>query len=327
MLSVCLLAVTTGAYADDHPVDCGRRSLRDAVDGVGDKDVTIRFTGVCTGPIIVRTDGLTLEGVGTAIIDGGNQDAVTIKGAGRVVLTHVEVRHGQNGILGVNGAHVSLQDVNSHDNVVSGLALQTASSAALSSVTTHDNGGNGLDLQTGSAVIVTGNFSASNNAGIGISVIGSSITFSQATVLANANGLGIQLAANANAVITDSVTAINADNNLGTGLALASASHWVLSAGTLSTVSDANGITVRGASTLTVMNQARIVSNQNSGLGLMADNGVGVTLVNSTITGNTVKDIQLTFGSRADFQTLVFGTYTCDATVLVRGTSGILCPH
>jgi len=58
-----------------------------------------------------------------------------------------------------------------------------------------------------------------------------------------------------------------------------------------------------------------------------ADNGVGVTLVNSTITGNTTRDIQLTFGARVDLQTLTFGTYTCDATVLVRGTSGIVCPH
>jgi hypothetical protein len=49
--------------------------------------------------------------------------------------------------------------------------------------------------------------------------------------------------------------------------------------------------------------------------------------VNSTITGNTVKDIQLTFGARADLQTLVFGTHTCDATVLVRGSSGITCPN
>ena len=43
--------------------------------------------------------------------------------------------------------------------------------------------------------------------------------------------------------------------------------------------------------------------------------------------GNTVRDIQLTFGTRADLQTLTFGSYTCDATVLVRGTSGIICPH
>jgi len=30
---------------------------------------------------------------------------------------------------------------------------------------------------------------------------------------------------------------------------------------------------------------------------------------------------------RADLRTLVFGTYACDATVLVRGNSTIVCPH
>ena len=88
-----------------------------------------------------------------------------------------------------------------------------------------------------------------------------------------------------------------------------------------------SGVRVLTGSALTLVNQGRVLSNQNAVNGLTADNGVGVTLVNSTITGNTVRDIQLTFGTRADFQTLTFGTYTCDATVLVRGTSGIVCPH
>jgi hypothetical protein len=88
-----------------------------------------------------------------------------------------------------------------------------------------------------------------------------------------------------------------------------------------------NGVRIQSGSTVTLVNQARIISTQNGRTGLIADNGVGVTLVNSTITGNTVRDIQLTFGARADLQTLTFGTYTCDATVLVRGTSGIVCPH
>ena len=78
---------------------------------------------------------------------------------------------------------------------------------------------------------------------------------------------------------------------------------------------------------LTLVNQARIISNQNGTTGFVADNGSGVTLVNSTVTGNTAVDIQLTFGARADLRTLTFGTYTCDATVLVRGTSTIVCPH
>jgi len=88
-----------------------------------------------------------------------------------------------------------------------------------------------------------------------------------------------------------------------------------------------NGVRVLSGSTLTLVNQARVVSTQNARIGLQVDDAVSVTLVNSTIAGNTVKDIQLTFGTRADLQTLTFGTYTCDSTVLVRGTSGITCPH
>ena len=87
------------------------------------------------------------------------------------------------------------------------------------------------------------------------------------------------------------------------------------------------GVRVLSGSTLTLVNQARIVGTQNGRFGLVADNGVGLTLVNSTLTGNTTKDLQLTFGTRADLSTMVFGTFTCDATVLVRGTSGITCPH
>jgi hypothetical protein len=88
-----------------------------------------------------------------------------------------------------------------------------------------------------------------------------------------------------------------------------------------------NGVRVQSGSTITLVNQARIISTQNGMTGFLADNGVGATLVNSTITGNTVRDIQLTFGTRVDLQTLTFGSYTCDATVLVRGTSGIVRPH
>jgi len=86
------------------------------------------------------------------------------------------------------------------------------------------------------------------------------------------------------------------------------------------------GVRVLSGAVLSLTNQARIIGTSN-GVGLAVDNGAGVTLVNSTITGNTGGDILLTFGSRADLRTLTFGTYTCDASVLVRGTSGITCPH
>jgi len=88
-----------------------------------------------------------------------------------------------------------------------------------------------------------------------------------------------------------------------------------------------SGVRVLTGSTLTLVNQAKVISTQNANLGLVADNGAGLTLVNSTLTGNAASDLQLTFGTRADVRTTTFGSYTCDATVLVRGTSGVTCPH
>ena len=338
---------------------------------------------------MIRTDGLSLHGVGTAIIDGGAAgDAVTIVGASRVSLANFEVRNGVNGILATNGAHVTLDAVNAHDNFVFGISLQTASSAVLSDVTTSHNGVHGLDLETGSAAQVTGSLTVAGNRVFGVNVNGSSITFSRASVAVSGNALGIQIATSANAFINDRDTVINVTNNFSTGLTVVSGAHLVSFGGTInasgnpangvsvnskggldldaasalnafnngdgvvlqegsvmtvfntpqfsgapgfSTINahnnTGNGVRVQSGSTITLVNQARIISTQNGRTGFLADNGVGATLVNSTITGNTVRDIQLTFGTRADLQTLTFGSYTCDATVLVRGTSGITCPH
>jgi Right handed beta helix region len=203
LVSFCVFAGAIAASAENAPLNCSKESLADAVRDAGDTNQTISFTGVCVGPIVVATDGLTLIGVGTAVIDGAGNDAVTVAGASRVSLIDFEVTNGLTGIVARDGAQVSLSGVNSHDNSESGVLLQTAAIADFSDVS----------------------------------------------------------------------------------------------------------------------------ANHNGRTGLVADNGVGITLVDSTITGNGLRDIQLTFATRADLRTLTFGTYTCDATVLIRGTSGIVCPH
>jgi len=377
---------TTIGHAEKKTIDCSKDSLAAAVSDP--KDLTIEFTGICPGPIVIRTEGLRLQGVGTAVIDGGGQNAITVAGAGRVTLADFDVRNGLNGIIGLNGAHLSLSDVSSHDNLGFGITLQGASSAALSEVSADHNGAHGLDLQAGSAAAVTGNLTASTNRVFGINVNGSSITFSNATVTADGNALGIQIVTGGNAFINDAASVVNANNNLSTGLNVASGAHMVSRGGAInvsgnpvagvsvhskagldldaaSTLTSANngdgvlieddsvmtvvnipqvsgapgfstvdanhntgnGVRVLRGSTLTVVSQGRIQSTSNARTGVVGDNGVGLTFVNSTVTGNTVRDIQLTFGTRADLQTLTFGSYTCDATVLVRGSSGITCPH
>jgi hypothetical protein len=388
--SLCLLGIASTAHAQKDFVDCGRESLAAAVNNVKDKEkgLTIQFTGVCHGPVVVKTDGLTLKGVGTAVIDGAGRDALTVAGASRVTLDSFEVRNGLNGIVAIDGAHVAMRGVNAHDNAVFGVTLQTTSSAVLSGVTANHNGVFGLDLQTGSAATVTGDLTASNNQVFGINVNGSSITFAQAHVVANGNALGIQIATGANAFINDSATDITANDNFSVGLTIVSGAHMVSFGGTInasgnpvagvsvnskagldldaastlnvtnngdglmlqdasvmtvfntpqfsgvpgfSTVNASHntrtGVRVLTGSTLTLVNQAKMVSTQNGTVGVQVDDAVSVTLVNSTMTGNAAKDIQLTFGTRADLQMLTFGSYSCDGTVLVRGTPGILCPH
>jgi hypothetical protein len=197
-----VISVLAGAvvYADPAVVDCSKKSLADAV-READKNSTITFTGICNGPVVVTTDGLTLKGVGMAIIDGGGADALTLTGTSRVSLWDFEVTNGLNGIVIRDGSYVTLTGVNSHDNARAGVSVQTASSATLTNV------------------IATSNV-----------------------------------------------------------------------------------------------------------IGLVVDDGVSVGIKDSTLTGNAVRDLQLTFGSRASIQNLVVGTYSCDSTVLVRGGT-ITCPH
>jgi hypothetical protein len=202
-LAFLCFARAIAVSAESAPLDCSKKSLADAVRDATGKDSTIVFTGICAGPVVIATDGLTLKGVGTAVIDGSGADALTIIGASRVSLIDIEVTNGLAGIVARNGAHVSFVRVSSHDNLGSGIVLRTASSAVLFDVSATGNGGIGLD----------------------------------------------------------------------------------------------------------------------------GDDGVSITLSSSSATANAIRDIQLTFGTRADLRTLAFGTYSCDATVLVRGTSGITCPH
>ena len=378
--------LTGAAFADKPPLDCAKKSLASAVAEAD--DAAIAFTGICSGPIAIRSDGLSLTGVGTAIIDGDGQDAVTVAGAHGVALANVEVRNGANGIVGTDGAHLSLTNVNAHDNRASGISLRTASSATLSGVTASRNGLHGLTVETGSAATITGAFTASSNRVFGANVNGSSLTLSRVNATLRGNALGMQVATGGNAFIADPSTVLDVSDNLATGLTVVSGAHMVSFGGTIHASGNrvngvslnskagldldagstldctdngdglliqqgsevtvfnipqfsgvpgfsavdchgnaGNGIVVRNASALRVSNQARVIGADNGASGLVADDGAGVVLVNSTLTGNSDKDIRLAFGSRADLQTSTIGTAACDATVLVRGASGIACPQ
>jgi hypothetical protein len=200
------------------------------------------------------------------------------------------------------------------------LGIQIAANAnafindSQSVINATDNLSTGLTVVSGAQLFsFGGTINASGNPVVGVSVNSRAGLDLDAASTLNSTGNGEGVRIQQGSVVTvfntpqfsgvPGFSTINAQNNIG------------------------NGVRVLSGATLTLVNQARVVSTQNGAVGLIGDNGTGVTLVNSTITGNTTRDIQLAFGTRADFQTLDFGTATCDATVLVRGTSGITCPQ
>ena len=59
LLSFCILALAATGYAENKPLACAKKSLAEAVSD--EKDQTIEFSGVCQGPIVIRTNGFSLN--------------------------------------------------------------------------------------------------------------------------------------------------------------------------------------------------------------------------------------------------------------------------
>ena len=364
-ISVCCVSalILSAPVHAKRLVDCNRgESLASAVARADDAD-TIVFTGTCNGPILIDRDRITLQGQGAAVIDGRQQNAVTVRGAQNVKLTNLEVRNGLMGIL-----------------------LESQANAALENIVTHENAVSGLDIENTSSATLRGQFTSEDNRVFGINVnAGSSLTISRAQVLLQRNVLGIQLGTGASAFLTDANAVITAANNFSTGLTVVSGSHLVSFSGMITAHDNGrngvsvnskagldldaasilesyrngghgvqlaessvmtlfntagfsgvpgnttikshdnagNGVAILLGSNLTMVNQVVMETQNNVGNGVQVDNGSSATLLNASVSGNH-PDVSLAFGARSDIRRSSVGTMTCDATVLSRGD--VVCP-
>ena len=278
------LALSAAAPAlAQPPLDCSKQSLAAAVAATRDKDqnLIIRFTGECAGPIVIETDGVTLEGVDQAVVDGKGQDAVTVAGASRVALSAFEVRNGSTGVVAAKGAHLTLTEVTVTSNTASGIAVTGGSSAVLNDVSLTENGLHGLDVQGGSAITVHGTLTATGNAVFGVNVNASAITISQATVSATNNAVGVQIGTNASAFIADRDSTINANNNLATGLTIVSGSQLVSFGGAITATGNAGvGVSVNSKAGMDLDAGSTLTLTSN-GDGLLVQTGSVMSVFNT----------------------------------------------
>ena len=111
----------------------------------------------------------------------------------------------------------------------------------------------------------------------------------------------------------DAAALLNSHDNVGDGVHLEETSVLTLfnttafsgAPGTITIQTShngGNGVSILTGSNLTAIHQASVISHGNTGVGVQADNGSSLTLINSDVTGQT-PDILLSFGSRSDITT------------------------
>jgi hypothetical protein len=373
-LAIFILMPTPPALADKlHEVNCDKgQTIADALKKVDPGD-TVRLIGTCSERVVIQVDGISLDGQGTAMIEGGggpvtlgDGGVLVVDGAHRVSIEGLTIRNGvSHGINGRNGASFAVKGVTVQDNASVGIVLANNTTADITDTTVQRSGAIGINVFNTSTAVLRGivRVMASRLNGIELAG-GSTLELRGASVQTSDNGGG-GLDIGASQVVIFGVpesqgSAITATGNAGDGIFVASGSLNAFGgafagSGTFTITSSGNGasgialdqagtvISPFGAAkfilennvtgfTVTDQSRALIVGGlqvRNNHTGLLADGAGTLTLVSippnpSSIVNNSVKDVDLRFGTRATFAGVTVGTIVCDATVLSRGST--MCP-
>jgi Right handed beta helix region len=189
MLVLAMAVTTSPAFADEDVkrVHCEKgQTLTKALQKARAGD-TLLVSGTCHERVTITTDRITLDGQGSAAIDGGGgglielSGVVTVDGARGVTIKGLTVRNGPGeGILGLRAATFAVRNTTVQDNAHTGLAVTGGSTADLTDSTIQRNGGGsptavGLDLYTGATVILRGTIVIIQNPGAGVNVFAQSM--------------------------------------------------------------------------------------------------------------------------------------------------------
>ena len=302
-----------GGGGTTHSVDCDAgEALQGKIDESGPGD-TIMVTGTCHEAIVVNQDGITLDGGGSAVIDGTGIDrwAVDVTGRQKVTIRGLAVLNGHvAGIAitetsGVWMQGVTVRNTRRHKDYGSegnGIFVGHASSVVLTgTIVVEDNAGDGITVWQGGNAMAIGNFTprgssfppasiqADGNGANGIFVAGSSsfTAFSfhgdNTTVHAKGNTYsGISVQQSSSVIISG--TDVETINNQGSGIEIGAASSlqfwgWAAGSKPASGLFDSNGgagIHVWGSSSFSVWDDGvavNITSTNNGWRGLNVSEG------------------------------------------------------
>jgi len=297
-----------------HTVDCSAGGTIAAAMEQAQPGDTIRISGTCNEAVVVSKDDITLDGGGTAVIDGAGIDlwAIDVSGRRQVTLEGLTVQNGRgHGIAITESSGVWMQDVtvrNTRRNK------------------DNDDGGTGVFVGHASSVVLTGAIVADGNAGHGIMVWQSGnilalgnhtpreITYPRASIQANGNGEhGIFVAGSSSFAAFSSFgdnTTVHAKANTYSGIAVAQSSSIIAAAGTdiEATNNQGSGLEVGAASSAQFWGWAAgsrttsglFDSNGGNGIHVWGNSFFGVwddgVAVNITSTNNMGRGLEIWSG-------------------------------
>jgi hypothetical protein len=260
--------------------------------------------------VTITTDRLTLDGGGSAVLDGSGggpteffEAVVIIDEVQGVTLMGFTVQNGPSlGILGVGGAAFVVKDTTLQNNGVAGIFLNNNSSAELIDVEVKDSGGIGIALQNNSTAVCKGHISSTGSGSNGIAVqSGSTLEIRGASVEASKNGGGGVDIVDSQAIIfgypESQGSILTAHNNGGDGIFVATGSLSFFGGafagtGSLATISASNN----GGSGIAIGLDGAVVSpfgaakfmienNQRRGLDV-SEGGSGLIIGGLTVQNN-----------------------------------------
>lgn len=270
MLGGLLTVASIAAAQVSADVDCGSgntlaRALREAQPGD-----TLRIAGTCSEFVTITTDRLTLDGLGSAILDAGGEGAaaINIEGAQGVVIRGLTVRNSADGILIQRAAAVTLDHVTSENNTDDGFQVDENATVRMSNSTAQSNGDNGIEVRRSANVTMQDSMMSHNNGFHGISIFDSaSVVLSNASGTVTGNAVnGVQVSSVSGLAI-DNSSALTTNSNNNDGIAISTSSSLRVSPGSSLTASqnNRNGILVLNASSMTSFGTINTIGNVNSG--------------------------------------------------------------
>ena len=226
----------------------------------------------------------------------------------------------------------------SQGNVVFGISLLNTSSIVFANATvtiTNNTLGLAIGLNSGGTIAdAATTVTTSYNLTTGFTVVsGSSLLVFEGAIVAQNNRANHGVSANSKSSIDlDRGGSITATNNGLDGVQLEDSllnmfnMPGLRGSTVVATNNQRHGLSTFVGGKIDLSGDSQITSQSNGQAGLFADNGGSVRVSKSTLTNNGTTDVALSFGTRAEFTQNTIEMIICDATVLLRGDTGTVCP-